>query len=101
MHNVERAYGGAKEQYAEFGVDTDAALAALKQFSPTQSAGISSNWAAGLTWFVTLALCVGLNYFANVQIFFLSLPGWFIAAMLYIVFSKIFQKSIAQEGAAS
>ena len=32
MPNVERAYADAKEQYAEYGVDTEAALAALKQY---------------------------------------------------------------------
>ena len=58
-----------------------------------EKAGISFNWAAGITWFATLGLCVGLNKFLDVQIFFLSLPGWFIAAALYILLSKMYQKS--------
>ncbi len=54
----------------------------------------SFNWAAGLTWFLTLGICVGLVQFAGVQIFFVSLPGWFIAAILYIVLSKFYQEKI-------
>ncbi len=50
------------------------------------------NWAAGLTWFVTLTICLFLNFWGGVEIFFLSLPGWFIAAILYIGLSYVFQK---------
>ena len=52
------------------------------------------NWAAGLTWFLTLAICTCLVWFSGVQIFFVSLPGWFIAAILYILISKIYQQNI-------
>jgi len=57
-----------------------------------EARGISFNWAAGLTWFLTLGACFTLVQFTGVQIFFVSLPGWFIAAILYIVISKIYQK---------
>jgi hypothetical protein len=30
----------------------------------------------------------------TVQIFFVSLPGWFVAALLYIVLSKVYQKKL-------
>jgi len=50
------------------------------------------NWAAGLTWFITLGICLGLVRYGGIQIFFVSLPGWFVAAVLYIVLSKIYQK---------
>jgi cytosine/uracil/thiamine/allantoin permease len=75
------------------------------------------NWAAGLAWFVTLTICLflvqlgwiidklvawgvfnmndSLQWFKDtftVQIFFVSLPGWFIAAFLYIILSKFYQK---------
>lgn len=50
------------------------------------------NIAAGLTWFLTLIICWGLVKFAGIQIFFVSLPGWFAAAILYIALSKIYQK---------
>jgi purine-cytosine permease-like protein len=54
----------------------------------------SFNWAAGLTWFLTLAICVLLVRFAGIQIYFVSLPGWFIAAILYVGLSKIYQKRL-------
>jgi purine-cytosine permease-like protein len=54
--------------------------------------GTAFNWAAGLTWFITLALCWFLVQFCHVQIYFASLPGWFMAAIIYIVISKIYQK---------
>jgi hypothetical protein len=54
----------------------------------------SFNWAAGLTWFLTLGTCYCLVQFAGVQIFFVSLPGWFIAAALYVLLSKVYQQKI-------
>jgi purine-cytosine permease-like protein len=54
----------------------------------------SFNIAAGLTWFLTLAFCWGLVKFAGVQIYFVSLPGWFAAAILYIVLCKVYQKKV-------
>jgi purine-cytosine permease-like protein len=77
------------------------------------------NWAAGLAWFVTLSICLFLVQLGwiidklvawgvltmsdslqwikdtfTVQIFFVSLPGWFVAAFLYIVLSKLYQKKL-------
>ena len=57
-----------------------------------EACGTKFNWAAGLTWFVTLAACVGLLLYGNVEIFFVSLPGWFMAAVLYVVLSKLLQR---------
>ena len=70
-----------------------------------------------LTWLITVSVCstfVKLQWIVDklvafgvmeisdsiqafvdkctVQIFFVSLPGWFVAAVLYIVLSKIYQK---------
>jgi len=56
--------------------------------------GKSFNWAAGLAWFVTLATAWILVKFAGLQIFFVSLPGWFVTAILYVVLSKFYQKKI-------
>jgi len=56
--------------------------------------GKTFNWAAGLAWFVTLATAWLLVKYAGVQIFFVSLPGWFVAAILYVVLSKFYQKKI-------
>ncbi len=57
-------------------------------------AGLRFNWAAALTWFVTLGLCLLLTLFAGVEIFFVALPGWFMAAVLYVVLSKFFQQRL-------
>ncbi|MBN2329317.1 MAG: hypothetical protein JXR73_19405 [Candidatus Omnitrophica bacterium] len=63
----------------------------------------SFNWAAGLTYFLTLGFCLFLNLYVGVEIFFVSLPGWFAASILYIVLSKLYQSkmhpSMAVEGA--
>jgi purine-cytosine permease-like protein len=58
---------------------------------------ISFNWAAALAWIVTLAACIALVLYGGVQIYFVSLPGWFLAAMIYILFSMIYQKSGEQQ----
>ena len=52
------------------------------------------NWAAGLSWFLTLGTCWWLVQFGGVQIFFVSLPGWFVAAVLYIGLSAIYQRLV-------
>lgn len=52
------------------------------------------NWAAGLTWFITLGACGWLVQSGHVQIYFVSLPGWFFAAFLYVFFSMIYQRKV-------
>jgi cytosine permease len=42
------------------------------------------SWPTGLTWSLTLAACWGINVLWGLEIFFLGLPGWFIAIILYI-----------------
>jgi purine-cytosine permease-like protein len=54
--------------------------------------GTSFWWAAGLTWLLTLAACVALVQWGGVSLFFASLPGWFLACVLYIVLSKVMQQ---------
>lgn len=51
-----------------------------------------------VTWLVTLAICVALVEFAGIEIFFVALPGWFIAAGLFIVLSVAAQRKHAQHG---
>ncbi|MDI1321900.1 MAG: hypothetical protein PSV36_04075 [Algoriphagus sp.] len=41
------------------------------------------------SWILTLVFCLGLNQFYGVEIFFLGLPGWFVAVFLFIALSKI------------
>lgn len=57
-----------------------------------ERAQIGFNWAAALTWFATLAICVALILEGGVQIYFVSLPGWFIAASLYVALSRLLQR---------
>jgi purine-cytosine permease-like protein len=58
-------------------------------------AGDRFNWAAGLTWLLTLAACWALVAYAGRDtIFFAGLPGWFVAAILYIVLSKFYQRRV-------
>jgi purine-cytosine permease-like protein len=60
-----------------------------------ERAGRPFNSAAGLTWFATLAIClVAVFSIGRWSLWFVSLPGWFVAAVLYIVLSYTFQKLI-------
>jgi purine-cytosine permease-like protein len=63
-------------------------------FAPNyaERAGITFNWAAALTWLVSVAACIALVRLAGVQIYFVSLPGWFIAALCYITLSRLLQR---------
>ncbi len=54
--------------------------------------GISFNWAAAISWVVTLGICFLINRWFGLDVYFLGLPGWFIAVLLYLVFSKVYQK---------
>jgi purine-cytosine permease-like protein len=80
-----------------------------------ERAGRSVNWAAGVAWAASVALCTWLvagdrmvnglstalelplrldaGWFGagSTQIYFVSLPGWFITALLYIGLSKVMQ----------
>jgi len=53
------------------------------------------SWPAGLAWGLTLAACWGLNVFWGVGLFFLGLPGWFIATALYLGLSYAQQRAAA------
>ncbi len=72
------------------------------QSSYAEQSGLSFNWAAALTWFITLGICLALvksgieiNGFQPFQIWFVALPGWFVATFLYIGLSKLTQQSPA------
>jgi purine-cytosine permease-like protein len=65
-----------------------------------EAGGGSFNWAAGLAWVVTVGVCLWLVQSGTLQIYFVSLPGWFIAAVLYVVLSKLYQKKNLQPSAA-
>ncbi len=59
-----------------------------------EKSGLSINWAAGIAWIATLGVATWLVQTGRTQIFFVSLPGWFIAAALYIGLSKLLQKKL-------
>jgi purine-cytosine permease-like protein len=65
-----------------------------------EKSGDSFNWAAGLAWFLTLAACIIMVQFVGIQLYFVSLPGWFVASILYIVLSMLYQKQVAQPATA-
>jgi purine-cytosine permease-like protein len=56
-----------------------------------EASGRSVNWAAGLAWVLTVAICTALVKAGHTQIYFVSLPGWFVAVILYIGLSKVMQ----------
>ncbi len=58
-----------------------------------ERSGHAFNWAAGTAWGVTLVAAFLLVQYGGIQIYFVSLPGWFVAAILYIVLSRFYQKS--------
>jgi len=62
--------------------------------SYAELSGHSFNWAAGAAWILTLAICLGAVFsIGRWSLWFASLPGWFVAAVLYIVLSKFYQKN--------
>ena len=56
--------------------------------------GRSVNWAAGAAWIMTMAVCTALVLAGGIQIYFVSLPGWFVTVILYIVLSRVMQRNI-------
>lgn len=63
-----------------------------KNYAETTSS--SFNWSVGITWAVTLVLCLSMNLTMGVEIFFLGLPGWFIAVIVYLISSKLLQRTL-------
>lgn len=45
------------------------------------------SWPAAASWGLTLAACWGINAIWGLEIFFLGLPGWFIATFIYVAFA--------------
>ncbi len=64
------------------------------QSSYAERSGTAINWAAGAAWLVTLAVAGILVKYAGVQIYFVSLPGWFLAVVLYVALSVVYQKVV-------
>jgi purine-cytosine permease-like protein len=55
--------------------------------------GSRFNIAAGLSWILTIVACLAaVRVLGNSSLFFISLPGWFLAAGLYIGLSRWLQR---------
>ena len=63
----------------------------LKPFY-AESTGQGIHWAPALAWIVTVVVCVGAVQLGYLGLFFASLPGWFVAAAIYLTLSKLLQK---------
>jgi purine-cytosine permease-like protein len=59
----------------------------------------SFNAAAGLAWLLALLICGMLNRWAGVQIYFLALPGWILAGLLFLGLSWLLQSRHTPPGA--
>lgn len=64
-------------------------------------AGLSFNWAAGIAWVATVGLALAAVRFLGIQIYFVGLPGWFLAALLYVGLSMMLQRSTASSPAVA
>jgi cytosine permease len=72
-------------------------LGLISQYAESKSLGMS--WPALVAWIGTLIIAFVLPY----EIFFIALPGWFIAVLLFIALSAIQQRNarISAEGSPS
>lgn len=54
------------------------------------------NPSAAISWALTLISALIFSMYFGVEIFFLGLPGWFVASIVYVVSSIVVQKKIEQ-----
>jgi len=52
------------------------------------------HWPPVAAWVLSLLMCVAMWYFLGIQEYFLCLPGWLLAGLIYLVTSKITQRPI-------
>ena len=62
-----------------------------------EKTGKKLNWAAAAAWLITLIIGLLMNTMMGIEVFFLGLPGWFIASAIYIIVSKLYQSKISSE----
>jgi len=61
--------------------------------SYAQLSGRHFNWAAGAAWLGTLAVCLGIVFIVGSwTLYFVALPGWFIASAIYVLLSRAYQR---------
>ena len=66
-----------------------------------ERAGIDFNWAAAVTWFATIAACTALVLKGGIQLYFVSLPGWFLAAGLYVALNRLYRRQASSTAVAA
>lgn len=64
----------------------------LKQYF-AESAGLQFNIAGAVAWLGSVGVCTYLVLSGRLEIFFVSLPGWFLAGLLFLFTSYLVQKS--------
>ena len=57
-----------------------------------ETSGTGHNPAPIIAWVTTLVICLGAVKLGYVGIYFASLPGWFIATVLYLLLSHFIQR---------
>jgi purine-cytosine permease-like protein len=55
------------------------------------------NPSAAISWLLTLLSAIYFNIYFGIEVFFLGLPGWFIASLVYIISSKIVQQKVGSK----
>jgi purine-cytosine permease-like protein len=58
-----------------------------------QVKNLSFSWSAGVAWIATLLICLLINLVFGIEIFFLGLPAWILAGIIYVASSKMMQSS--------
>ena len=54
------------------------------------------NPSAAISWVLALLSALFFNIYFGVEVFFLGLPGWFVASIVYVISSKIVQQKIGK-----
>ncbi len=57
-----------------------------------EQARITFNWAVLLAWGLSFAIFYSISHFYGVFLSFLTLPAWLLSGVLFLVFSKFYQK---------
>ena len=69
--------------------------------SYAELSGRQFNWAAGAAWIGTLAVCLGIVFIVgNWTLYFVALPGWFIASGIYLGLSRAYQRQFVASTAS-
>ena len=59
--------------------------------------GTQFNWAAAVSWFIVVPICWIIQSKGYVSLFMVSLPGWFMAAVIYIIASYVYQNKLLEK----